>query len=123
VLTLVAEGRSNREIGSEIHIEESTVKTHLKSIFAKLHKRGRTEGVTVATRRGSCGSRKPIGTPPPRSRFGLRDCGSLPFVRIRRGRRRTRSGSTGHATHLDRIESGRCNQPRTCLTRAASLVA
>ena len=35
VLTLVAEGRSNREIGSEIHIEESTVKTHLKSIFAK----------------------------------------------------------------------------------------
>jgi len=34
---LVAEGRSNREIGSQIHIEESTVKTHLKSIFAKLH--------------------------------------------------------------------------------------
>jgi DNA-binding NarL/FixJ family response regulator len=52
VLTLVAEGRSNREIGSEIHIEESTVKTHLKSIFAKLHAESRTEAVTVATRRG-----------------------------------------------------------------------
>ena len=52
VLTLVAEGRSNREIGSEIHIEESTVKTHLKSIFAKLHAESRTEAVMVATRRG-----------------------------------------------------------------------
>jgi two-component system NarL family response regulator len=52
VLTLVAEGRSNREIGSEIHIEESTVKTHLKSIFGKLHAESRTEAVTVATRRG-----------------------------------------------------------------------
>jgi two-component system, NarL family, response regulator len=52
VLALVAEGRSNREIGSEIHIEESTVKTHLKSIFAKLHAESRTEAVTVATRRG-----------------------------------------------------------------------
>jgi two-component system NarL family response regulator len=52
VLTLVAEGRSNREIGSDIHIEESTVKTHLKSIFTKLHAESRTEAVTVATRRG-----------------------------------------------------------------------
>ena len=52
VLTLVAEGRSNRDIGSEIHIEESTVKTHLKSIFAKLRAESRTEAVTVATRRG-----------------------------------------------------------------------
>ena len=52
VLTLVAEGRSNRAIGSEIHIEESTVKTHLKSVFATLHAESRTEAVTVATRRG-----------------------------------------------------------------------
>lgn len=42
----------DREIGSEIHIEESTVKTHLKSIFNKLHAESRTEAVTVATRRG-----------------------------------------------------------------------
>jgi len=28
------------------------VKTHLKSIFAKLHAESRTEAVTVATRRG-----------------------------------------------------------------------
>ena len=52
VLTLVAEGRSNREIGSEIHIEESTVKTHLKTIFTKLHAESRTEAVSLATRRG-----------------------------------------------------------------------
>jgi DNA-binding CsgD family transcriptional regulator len=28
------------------------VKTHLKSIFAKLHAESRTEAVTIATRRG-----------------------------------------------------------------------
>ena len=52
VLGLLADGKSNREIGSEIHIEESTVKSHLKSIFAKLHVVSRTEAVTVAMRRG-----------------------------------------------------------------------
>jgi DNA-binding NarL/FixJ family response regulator len=52
VLELLADGKSNREIGSEIHIEESTVKSHLKSIFAKLHAVSRTEAVTVAMRRG-----------------------------------------------------------------------
>lgn len=52
VLTLLAEGKSNRDIGAEIHIEESTVKSHLKSIFTKLHVVSRTEAVTVAMRRG-----------------------------------------------------------------------
>jgi len=52
VLVLLADGKSNRDIGSEIHIEESTVKSHLKSIFAKLHVVSRTEAVTVAMRRG-----------------------------------------------------------------------
>ena len=52
VLGLLADGKSNREIGLEIHIEESTVKSHLKSIFAKLHAVSRTEAVTVAMRRG-----------------------------------------------------------------------
>lgn len=52
VLVLLTDGKSNREIGSEIHIEESTVKSHLKSIFSKLHVVSRTEAVTVATRRG-----------------------------------------------------------------------
>ncbi len=52
VLVLLADGKSNREIGSEIHIEESTVKSHLKSVFSKLHVASRTEAVSVATRRG-----------------------------------------------------------------------
>jgi DNA-binding NarL/FixJ family response regulator len=52
VLALLADGKSNREIGSEIYIEESTVKSHLKSIFGKLHVVSRTEAVSVASRRG-----------------------------------------------------------------------
>ena len=32
VLGLLADGKSNREIGAEIHIEESTVKSHLKHL-------------------------------------------------------------------------------------------
>jgi DNA-binding NarL/FixJ family response regulator len=52
VLTLLANGKSNRDIGSEIHIEESTVKSHLKNIFMKLHVLSRTEAVSVAMRRG-----------------------------------------------------------------------
>ena len=52
VLALLAEGKSNRDIGSEIHIEESTVKSHLKTIFGKLHVVSRTEAVSVAIRRG-----------------------------------------------------------------------
>ena len=52
VLTLLSAGKSNRDIASEIHIEESTVKSHLKSIFTKLHVVSRTEAVSVAMRRG-----------------------------------------------------------------------
>jgi DNA-binding NarL/FixJ family response regulator len=52
VLVLLADGKSNREIGAQIHIEETTVKSHLKSIFTKLHVATRTEAVSVAMRRG-----------------------------------------------------------------------
>lgn len=52
VLTLLADGKTNREIGAAIHVEESTVKTHLRSIFTKLHAESRTEAVTAAMRRG-----------------------------------------------------------------------
>src|SRR6266550_5303190 len=33
VLTLLARGRSNKEIGSTLYISQSTVKTHLRNIF------------------------------------------------------------------------------------------
>ena len=52
VLKLLAEGRSNKEIGNSLFISEGTVKTHAKSIFAKLNAISRTEAVATATRRG-----------------------------------------------------------------------
>ncbi len=52
VLTLLAQGRGNREIGLSLHISETTVKSHLRSIFAKLNVLSRTEAIAVASRRG-----------------------------------------------------------------------
>lgn len=50
VLTYLAEGRTNREIGQILYIAETTVKTHLKSIFAKLDVRNRAEAAAAAWR-------------------------------------------------------------------------
>ena len=52
VLRFIARGRSNKEIGSALFISEGTVKSHVKSIFAKLDVLSRTEAVAQATRRG-----------------------------------------------------------------------
>jgi DNA-binding NarL/FixJ family response regulator len=52
VLTLVALGRSNAEVGRELSITEATVKTHLIRAFAKLGVTDRTGAVTVARARG-----------------------------------------------------------------------
>src|SRR6266404_6324988 len=52
VLKLMAEGKSNKEIGSALFISEGTVKSHVKAIFAKLNVVSRTEAVANATRRG-----------------------------------------------------------------------
>ncbi len=52
VLELLARGRSNKEIGQSLYIGETTVKSHVKSLFAKLRVLSRTEAVAVATRRG-----------------------------------------------------------------------
>ncbi|MBR0566044.1 response regulator transcription factor [Azoarcus sp. L1K30] len=52
VLRLLAEGRSNKEIGNQLYISQSTVKSHLRSIFNKLNVLSRTEAIAVATRRG-----------------------------------------------------------------------
>lgn len=48
VLRLVARGRRNKEIASELQISEPTVKTHVANILAKLRVADRTEAVTVA---------------------------------------------------------------------------
>jgi len=52
VLTLLARGRSNKEIGARLSISETTVKAHLRGIFAKLNVISRTEAIAVASRRG-----------------------------------------------------------------------
>ncbi|MET8161003.1 response regulator transcription factor [Sphaerisporangium sp. NPDC005289] len=43
VVRLIARGRTNQEVGGELFISLSTVKTHLASIFAKLGARNRVE--------------------------------------------------------------------------------
>ena len=52
VLACVARGASNKEIARQLHISESTVKTHLLHIFGKLGVSDRTEAVTTALQRG-----------------------------------------------------------------------
>jgi DNA-binding NarL/FixJ family response regulator len=51
-LRLLADGKANKEIASELDISERTVKTHLGHLFEKLGVTSRTEAVKVATRRG-----------------------------------------------------------------------
>jgi two-component system NarL family response regulator len=52
VLTLLARGKSNKEIGVNLYISETTVKAHLRSIFSKLNVLSRTEAIAAASRRG-----------------------------------------------------------------------
>ena len=52
VLTLIAKGSANKEIAEELHISNSTVKTHIASIFQKLGTNDRTEAVTMALKKG-----------------------------------------------------------------------
>jgi two-component system NarL family response regulator len=52
ILKLLAEGKSNRAIGQALFITESTVKSHLKSLFVKLDVTSRAEAVALAARRG-----------------------------------------------------------------------
>lgn len=52
VLRLVAAGHSNPEVGRQLFIAESTVKTHLLRIFNKLGVDDRTRAVTLAMERG-----------------------------------------------------------------------
>ncbi|WP_425955716.1 helix-turn-helix transcriptional regulator [Xylanimonas sp. McL0601] len=52
VLTLVAEGLSNRQIGERLYISTKTVSVHVSNVLAKLGVSGRAEAVDVAHRRG-----------------------------------------------------------------------
>jgi DNA-binding CsgD family transcriptional regulator len=52
VLTLVAEGHTNREIGETLFISEKTASVHVSRILAKLGVRSRVEAATAAHRLG-----------------------------------------------------------------------
>ena len=52
VLALLARGRSNKDIALRLNISETTVKSHLRSVFNKLRVLSRTEAIAVASRRG-----------------------------------------------------------------------
>ena len=52
ILKLLAEGMSNRTIGQFLFISESTVKSHLKTLFVKLDVTSRAEAIALAARRG-----------------------------------------------------------------------
>jgi DNA-binding NarL/FixJ family response regulator len=52
VLQYLVKGRSNKEIGASLFISEDTVKSHMKSLFAKLGVNDRTGAVIIAIRDG-----------------------------------------------------------------------
>ncbi len=52
VLRLIARGLSNVEIGRELYISDTTVKTHITHILQKLHLRDRVQAVVLAYETG-----------------------------------------------------------------------
>lgn len=52
VLMLIAEGLTNRQIAERLFVNESTVKTHINHLFAKVGVRDRAQAVTYAYQHG-----------------------------------------------------------------------
>ena len=55
IFRLIADGLSNAEIGRELHISETTVKTHVTHVFQKLNVRDRVQAVVLAYQSGLAG--------------------------------------------------------------------
>ena len=53
ILSLVAEGLTNREIGERVHLAEKTVKNHMTNILGKLRVRSRVEAALLAARQNA----------------------------------------------------------------------
>jgi DNA-binding NarL/FixJ family response regulator len=52
IFRLIANGLSNAEIGQELYISETTVKTHVTHVFQKLNVRDRVQAVVLAYQTG-----------------------------------------------------------------------
>ncbi len=52
ILALVAEGRTNGEIGKQLFISTKTVSVHVSNILGKLAASSRTEAAAIARRHG-----------------------------------------------------------------------
>jgi DNA-binding NarL/FixJ family response regulator len=52
ILSLIAGGASNREIGERLFLSEKTIKNHVTSIFQKLRTTDRTQAAVYAIQRG-----------------------------------------------------------------------
>lgn len=52
VLSLMAAGKRNKEIASELSVAEDTVKMYVRNILSKLQVNDHTEAVTITFRRG-----------------------------------------------------------------------
>ena len=50
MISLVAAGKTSREIGTELYISENTVKNHIRNILDKLGLHSRNEAVLYAIR-------------------------------------------------------------------------
>ena len=50
VLALIAEGRTNKEVGSQLGLAEKTVKNYLSNVFEKLHVSRRSQAAAMYVR-------------------------------------------------------------------------
>jgi len=62
VLNLLGQAMSNTQIARKLHIEESTVKTHVQSVLTKLGVRTRVQAALLASRSGLVSGPGPTGT-------------------------------------------------------------
>ncbi len=49
VLSLIADGKTNKEVAQEMHLAEKTVKNYLSTVFEKLHVTRRTQAAALYT--------------------------------------------------------------------------
>jgi two-component system, NarL family, response regulator LiaR len=62
LLSLLATGMTNRELGLHLYVSENTIKTQLRHLYAKLDVRNRAQAVAFATR-GILGDHAPRSKP------------------------------------------------------------